>query len=242
MTACDGDFIRRDRSGHPPSFTPGYKSSVARAPRAALVGIEQSIGERSGPIFPRSLLAPLDNDLIHNYAGDGLPIGERIIVHGRVLDQNGRPVPDTLVEVWQANAGGRYRHVRDTYLAPLDPHFGGCGRVMTDAAGTYFFRTIRPGPYPWRNNGSDWRPAHIHFSVFGHGFAQRLISQFYFEGDPLIARCPIINTLPDKAAIQRLIATLDYEQAVPFDSLVYRFDIVLRGQRSTFFENRPEGN
>ncbi|MDR3520666.1 MAG: protocatechuate 3,4-dioxygenase subunit beta [Acidocella sp.] len=238
-----GDFIVRNRANHPPAFTPTYKSSTARSPRAPLIGIEQGIGERTGPVFTRGILGPLDNDLIRNYStGGGEAIGERIVVHGRIMDQNGRSVPNTLLEVWQANAGGRYRHKRDTYLAALDPNFGGCGRVITDDNGYYFFRTIRPGPYPWRNFGSDWRPAHIHFSVFGHAFTQRLISQIYFEGDPLIHRCPIVNTIPDKAAIGRLIAKLDFEQQVPFDSLTYRFDIVLRGQRSTFFETRPEGN
>lgn len=236
------DFIRRDRNWHPPAYVPGYKSSVLRSPRCALVSIPQGIGERSGPVFPRSLLDPLDNDLIRNFSNGGEAIGERIIVHGRVLDENAKPVPNTLIEVWQANAGGRYRDSRDDYLAVLDPNFGGCGRCMTDAEGNYFFRTIRPGPYPWRNHGSDWRPAHIHFSIFGHAFTQRLISQFYFEGDPLIAMCPIVNTIPDKAAIDRLIARLDLAQQLPFDALAYRFDIVLRGRRQTFFENKKEGN
>ncbi len=235
--AVESDFIRRDRTWQPPGHTPGYKSSVARSPRHALIGIEQGVGERSGPVFTRDMLSPLDNDLLRNYNTTGEAIGERIVVHGKVLDQNGRGIANTLVEVWQANAGGRYRHQRDRYVAALDPNFGGCGRVMTDAEGYYFFRTIRPGPYPWRNHGSDWRPAHIHFSLFGSGFVQRLVSQLYFEGDPLIARCPIVNTLTDKKAIDSLIARLDYEQAVPFDCLVYRFDIVLRGQRATFFDS-----
>lgn len=237
-----GDFIRRDRTWHPPAFTPGYKTSVLRSPRCALVSLEQGIGEKARIVFPRSGLDPLDNDLIRNFSTGGEAIGERIIVHGRVLDQNARPVPNTLIEVWQANAGGRYRHKNDSYLAPLDPNFGGTGRCMSDADGYYFFRTIRPGPYPWRNNGSDWRPAHIHFSIFGEAFAQRLISQFYFEGDPLIPLCPIVNTIPDKAAIDRLIARLDLEQQQPFDALAYRFDIVLRGRRQTFFENKREGH
>lgn len=237
-----GDFIRRDRNWHPPAFTPGYKTSILRSPRCALVSLEQGIGERSGPIFPRSGLDPLDNDLIRNFSHGGEAIGERIVVHGRVLDENGRPVPNTLIEVWQANAGGRYRHKNDSYLAALDPNFSGTGRCMSDAEGRYFFRTVRPGPYPWRNHGSDWRPAHIHFSIFGEAFVQRLISQFYFEGDPLIPLCPIVNTIPDKAAIDRLIARLDLEQQMPFDALAYRFDIVLRGRRQTFFENKREGN
>lgn len=238
-----GDFIRRNRSLHPPALTPGYKTSVLRSPRCALVSLEQGIGEKSGPIyFPRSGLDPLDNDLIRNFGQGGEAIGERIIVHGRVLDENARPVPNALIEVWQANAGGRYRHKNDSYLAPLDPNFGGTGRCLTDSEGRYFFRTIRPGPYPWRNHGSDWRPAHIHFSIFGDAFVQRLISQLYFEGDPLIPLCPIVNTIPDTAAIERLVARLDLQQQVPFDALAYRFDIVLRGRRQTFFENKKEGN
>ena len=169
-------------------------------------------------------------------------MGERIIVHGRVLDENARPVPHTLVEVWQANAGGRYRHKKDSYLAPIDPNFGGCGRCLTDADGYYFFRTIKPGAYPWRNHVNNWRPAHIHLSVFGASFSQRLITQLYFEGDPLIPLCPIVQTIPDPAAIDQLVARLDMNASVPLDSIAYRFDIVLRGRRSTLFENRLEGN
>lgn len=232
-----GDFIRRDRGRHPPAFTPGYKTSVLRSPKCALVSLEQGVGEKAGPVFPRSILAPLDNDLIRNFGAGGEAIGERIVVHGKVLDECGRPVRNTLIEVWQANAGGRYRHKNDGYLAPLDPNFGGTGRCMTDDDGHYFFRTVRPGPYPWRNNGSDWRPAHIHFSLFGEAFVQRLISQFYFEGDPLIAKCPIVNTIPDQAARDALVAHLDMGEQMPFDALAYRFDIVLRGRRRTFFEN-----
>lgn len=235
------DFIKRDRTWHPPAFSAGYKTSVLRSPQRPLVSLEQSVSERTGPRFPRSGLDALDNDLIRNYASGGDAIGERIIVHGRVHDENGRPVRDTLIEVWQANAGGRYRHGNDSYMAALDPNFGGAGRCMTDSDGNYFFRTVRPGPYPWRNNGSEWRPAHIHFSLFGDAFAQRLVSQLYFEGDPLIASCPIVNTIPYQAGINSLIARLDMANSVPFDALAYRFDIVLRGRRATFFENRPEG-
>ncbi|MCI0754462.1 protocatechuate 3,4-dioxygenase subunit beta [Teichococcus vastitatis] len=245
MAGTQGDIMRRDRNQHPPAFTPQYKTSVLRSPRRALVSLEPGPGENAGPVFKARILEPLDNDLIRNYAqaegNHGDAQGERIIVHGKVLDECGRPVPNTLIEVWQANAGGRYRHKNDSYLAPLDPNFGGQGRCMTDADGNYFFRTIRPGPYPWRNNGSDWRPAHIHISLFGHAFVQRLVSQLYFEGDPLIPFCPIIGTLPDKAAAERLVARLDMGNAVPFDALAYRFDVVLRGRRQTFFENRPEG-
>lgn len=237
----EGDYIRRDRLWHPPAFTPDYKTSVLRSPRRALLSIEQSASETTGPVFGDSALDPLDSDLIRNFGTGQEAIGERIIVFGRVSDENGRPLAHTLVEVWQANAGGRYRHVNDRYLAALDPNFGGCGRCMTDADGNYFFRTIRPGPYPFRNNGSDWRPAHIHVSLFGHAFAQRLVTQMYFEGDPLIARCPIVNTIRDPAAIDMLVAKLDMGEMVPFDALAWRFDIVLRGRRQTFFENRPEG-
>lgn len=239
------DFTRRDRSWHPPAYTPGYKTSVLRSPRAALFSLDQGPGEKTGPVFSRAMLHEDDNDLIINYAraigSSEEAIGERIIVHGRVLDENSRPVPNTLIEVWQANAGGRYRHVKDTYRAALDPNFGGCGRCMSDEEGRYFFRTIKPGAYPWPNHGSDWRPAHIHFSIFGEAFAQRLISQLYFEGDPLIPLCPIINTIADRNAISQLVALLDMGEMRPFDCLVYRFDIVLRGRQQTFFDNKPEG-
>nr|WP_159996060.1 protocatechuate 3,4-dioxygenase subunit beta [Roseomonas sp. 18066] len=237
-----GDVIKRDRSLHAPAFTPGYKTSVLRSPRFALVSLEPGPGENAGPKFDAKILAPLENDLIRNYAKSGEAVGERIIVFGKVLDETGRPVRNTLIEIWQANAGGRYRHKNDAYLAALDPNFGGAGRCMSDDDGNYFFRTIRPGPYPWRNHGSDWRPAHIHFSLFGDAFAQRLVSQLYFEGDPLVPLCPILATLPDKDAQDRLVAKLDMKMSVPFDSLAYRFDIVLRGRRQTFFETKPEGH
>lgn len=238
-----GEFYQRDRGWHPPALTPAYKTSVARSPQYALISLEQSASEITGPVFGHNDVDPLDNDLLQNYAKTGeSPIGERIILHGRVLDENGRPVPNTLVEIWQANAGGRYRHKKDTYLAPIDPNFGGCGRTLTDEHGYYFFRTVKPGAYPWRNGINDWRPAHIHVSVFGTSFSQRLITQCYFEGDPLVARCPIVNTIPDQAARGQLIAALDMNAAFPLDSLAYKFDIVLRGRRSTLFENRLEGN
>lgn len=236
------EFYQRDRLLQPPALTPNYKTSVGRSPRLAMLSLQNSLSEITGPTFGHSDIDPIDNDLIKNYAKTGDPIGERIIVHGRVLDENGRPVPNTLVEIWQANAGGRYRHRKDAYLAPIDPNFGGCGRTLTDENGYYFFRTVKPGAYPWRNWVNSWRPAHIHVSVFGTAFAQRLITQMYFEGDPLIAKCPIIATIPDQRAIEQLIAPLDTNAAVPLDCLAYKFDIVLRGRRSTLFENRLEGN
>ncbi|NEY89964.1 protocatechuate 3,4-dioxygenase subunit beta [Tabrizicola oligotrophica] len=236
------EFYQRDRLWQPPAHAPNYKTSVPRSPRQALLSLQGSMSEITGPVFGHDDIAPLDNDLLKNYAKTGDPVGERIIVHGRVLDENGRPVPKTLVEIWQANAGGRYRHKKDSYLAPIDPNFGGCGRTLTDENGFYYFRTVKPGAYPWRNWVNNWRPAHIHVSVFGTAFAQRLITQMYFEGDPLIARCPIVQTIPDPKAIEQLIAPLDMNAAIPLDSLAYKFDIVLRGRRSTLFENRLEGN
>ena len=237
-----GAFRARDRRRQPPSLTPDYKTSVTRSPRQPLLSLENTVSELTGPVFGEADIGPDDNDLLTNFAKNGAPVGERIVLHGRVLDEDARPVPGTLVEIWQANAGGRYRHRNDTYLAPIDPNFGGCGRTLTDADGRYRFRTVKPGAYPWRNWSDSWRPAHIHVSVFGSAFAQRLITQLYFQGDPLIPLCPIVQTVPDPDAIERLIAQLDLKAAEPFDSLAYRFDIVLRGRRSTRFENRPEGN
>ncbi|WP_108262744.1 protocatechuate 3,4-dioxygenase subunit beta [Mangrovicoccus ximenensis] len=238
-----GAFYPRDLDWHPPALTPNYKTSVLRSPQKAKISFDPSLGEITGPAFGHNMLGELDNDLVLNYAQPGeSAIGERIIVHGRVQDERGRGVANTLVEFWQANAGGRYRHKKDTYLAPLDPNFGGCGRAITDADGYYQFRTIKPGPYPWPNGVNDWRPSHIHFSVFGTGFAQRLITQMYFEGDPHIPICPIVNTIRDQAAIGQLIAPLDMNNSIPMDSRAYKFDITLRGRRSTMFENRKEGN
>ena len=236
------EFHQRNRDIHPPAFTPDYKTSVLRSPRIPLWSLQNSLSEVTGPRFTPNELGALDHDLLLNYAKDGEPIGERTIVHGHVLDENGRPVPGTLVEIWQANAGGRYRHRNDTYLAPIDPNFGGCGRALTDEHGYYAFRTVKPGAYPFRNRVNSWRPAHIHFSLFGSGFAQRLITQMYFEGDPLIWRCPIVRGIPDKAAVETLIAALDMQATIPFDTRAYKFDIVLRGRRASLFENRPEGN
>ncbi|WP_217430471.1 protocatechuate 3,4-dioxygenase subunit beta [Parasulfitobacter algicola] len=233
-------LIQRDHAQHPPAYTPGYKSSVVRSPRLPKLSMPSTRTEETGPVFGHDVLGPQDNNLVINYTGQSA-IGERVIVHGRLLDANANPIAGALIEIWQANAGGRYRHKKDGYLAPLDPNFGGCGRTITDDQGRYEFLTVRPGAYPWPNTVNDWRPMHIHFSVFGHAFGQRLITQMYFEGDPLIARCPIVNTIPDPAAIDRLIAPLDMACAMPMDALAYKFDIVLRGTRQTMFENRPEG-
>ena len=235
-------YIPRDRAWHPPALTPLYKTSVARSPQRAPLAFATTLSEETAPIFGHDILSPLDNDMIHNFAAAGeSAIGPRIVVYGRVMDEAGRGVPNTLVEVWQANAGGRYRHKKESYLAPLDPNFGGCGRVITGEDGSYEFRTILPGPYPWPNGPNDWRPSHIHFSIFGQGFAQRLITQMYFEGDPLIWQCPIVRTIPSVEAIERLVAPLDMNATIPMDARAYKFDIVLRGSRQTVFENRMEG-
>ncbi len=175
--------------------------------------------------------------MILNYAKDGLPVGERIIVHGYVRDQFGRPVKNALLEVWQANASGRYRHPNDKFIGAMDPNFGGCGRTLTDENGFFIFRTIKPGPYPWRNRINEWRPAHIHFSLIADGWAQRLISQFYFEGDTLIDSCPILKTIPSEDQRRALIALEDKNNFIEADSRCYRFDIHLRGRRATYFEN-----
>jgi protocatechuate 3,4-dioxygenase beta subunit len=235
-------LIPRNRAIHPVPYDPDYKTSVPRSPRWPLLSLPSTPTEDTGPTFGHALIGPHDNNLILNFTqGARLAIGERIRVHGRVMDENARPVPNTLVEIWQANAGGRYRHVMDTYFAPLDDNFGGCGRTLTDANGYYEFMTIRPGAYPWPNRANDWRPMHIHFSVFGSGFGQRLITQMYFQGDPLIDLCPIAATINDRSQLDRLVAPLDMANSKPMDYLAYKFDIVLRGRRQSMFENKPEG-
>lgn len=237
-----GGYLARDRDWHPAAHTPPYKSSIYRSPQTDLIAFPSTLSEETGPVFGHGILGDLDADLIHNFAAPGEgAIGPRIIVHGRVVDEGGRVVPGALLEVWQANAGGRYRHKNEGYIAPLDPNFGGCGRVITGEDGSYKFRSIQPGPYPWPNGPNDWRPAHIHFSIFGHGFAQRLVTQMYFEGDPLIPLCPIVRTIPSDDAIASLVGSLDMDRTIPMDARAYKFDIVLRGRQQTYFENKKEG-
>jgi protocatechuate 3,4-dioxygenase beta subunit len=213
---------------------PPYKSTAKRAPTRPLVMPPQTLSEITGPVFGTSDVNAGDDDLTRQHTG--VPIGERMIVSGRVLDENARPVPNALVEIWQANACGRYRHPVDNHDAPLDPNFTGFGRVLTDAEGRYQFTTIKPGAYPWRNHYNAWRPAHIHFSLFGRGFVQRLVTQMYFPGDPLLPFDPMYCSVPDEKAREKLIATFDWEHTVPEIAIGYQFDIVLRGRDATPIE------
>ncbi len=227
-------YPKESQSAHPPYLYPGYVSTVKRSPSRPLVVIPHTLSELTGPVYGHESVRPEDTDLTRQHAGE--PLGERIIVTGRVVDEDGRPVPNTLVEVWQANAGGRYRHVVDTWPAPLDPNFTGLGRCLTDHEGRYEFVTIKPGAYPWRNHDNAWRPAHIHFSLFGRAFVQRLVTQMYFPGDPLCAHDPIFNAVPE-AARHRLVSAFDLSETVPEWALAYRFDIVLRGRDATPLED-----
>jgi protocatechuate 3,4-dioxygenase beta subunit len=224
----------RPRGLHPPLATPEYRSTVLRAPSRPLVPLPHRLTEVTGPVLGEDRVAPGDDDLTRPYhGGDGEAQGQRIIVHGRVLDSTGRPVANTLVEVWQANAAGRYRHARDTWPAPLDPNFSGAGRALTDADGHYRFTTVKPGIYPWGNHYNAWRPAHIHFSLFGRAFTQRLVTQMYFPDDPMFRYDPIFNSIPDPQARQRLVSRFDLEATRPDWALAFAFDIVLRGPHAT---------
>jgi protocatechuate 3,4-dioxygenase beta subunit len=229
-------YQARDAAAHPAYLSPRYVSSVYRSPRQPLVVIPQSLSELTGPVFGHSIVSPADADLTTN-AGTGAPaLGERIIVSGRVLEEDGRPVPNTLLEIWQCNAAGRYPHVRDTHDAPHDPNFLGAGRLLTDSEGRYSFTSIKPGAYPWRNHYNAWRPAHIHFSLFGPALLSRLVTQMYFPGDPLLELDGIYMSIPDARARERLVARFDPERARPHVALGYRFDIVLRGREETPLE------
>jgi protocatechuate 3,4-dioxygenase, beta subunit len=218
----------------PPHLYPAYVSTRKRAPSKPLVLAPQTLSELTGPVFGRDILGPLDHDLTRQHAAE--PLGERIIVTGRVLDEDGRPVRNTLIELWQANAAGRYAHAIDRHDAPLDPNFSGCGRTMTDEEGRYRFVTVKPGAYPWANHHNAWRPAHIHFSVFGEAFLTRLVTQMYFPGDPLLPFDPILNGIPDTAARERLVSAFDWDTTMPEHALGYRFDMVLRGRNATPWE------
>jgi protocatechuate 3,4-dioxygenase, beta subunit len=220
----------------PPHLHAPYTSSIKRAPNHALVPLAHSLSEMTGPVYGHSSVRELDNDLTRNAIKNGEPLGERILVTGRVLDERGQPVRNALLEVWQANAAGRYIHLRDQHPAPLDPNFSGAGRILTDDNGAYRFTTIKPGAYPWRNHHNAWRPAHIHFSVFGRNFLERMVTQMFFPGDPLLSLDPIYNGIPDPAARARLISFYDHDVTQPEWALGYRFDIVIAGGLETPFE------
>jgi protocatechuate 3,4-dioxygenase, beta subunit len=205
---------------------PDYRSTEWRAPKRPLVTLPEELHRLDGPVFGEDVLAPSDNDLTRQH--DGEPLGERILVHGRVVDEDGRPLRGALVEVWQANAAGRYRHEVDRHPAPLDPNFSGAGRCLTDDEGRYSFTTIKPGTYPWGNHPNAWRPAHIHFSLFGRAFAQRLVTQMYFPGDPLFEYDPIFNAVRDPSARELLVARFDLATTQPDWALAYEWDVVLR--------------
>ena len=233
--APSGGGYRRVPSGIHPPADPAYKSTRLRHPREPLIAIPQTLSELTGPVAPYDRIGRCDNDLTRQH--QGTPIGERIIVAGRVLDEFGRPVPGTLVEIWQANATGRYAHDVDRHDAPLDPNFSGAGRTITDDQGNYRFTTIMPGHYPWGNHHNAWRPAHIHFSLLGPSFLTRLITQMYFPGDPLQALDPIFNAVPDVEARRRMVSNFDIELTAPDSALGFRWDIILRGREATPIED-----
>jgi protocatechuate 3,4-dioxygenase, beta subunit len=225
----------RDWDNHPPYIYPDYKSTPLRGPTKPLVKIKQTLSERTGPVYGAEAVGHLDNDLTKNATKNGEPLGERIVVAGRVIDEDGKPIPDALLEIWQCNAAGRYNHERDQHDAPLDPNFRGSGRCVTDAQGHYSFCTIKPGAYPWSNHHNAWRPAHIHFSVFGPGLLTRLVTQMYFPGDPLLVLDPIYHSVAEGAR-ERLVAAFNIELTEPEFALGYAWDIVLRGRHATPME------
>jgi protocatechuate 3,4-dioxygenase, beta subunit len=230
-------YLREDDTFRTPLGYADYKSTGLRAPLHAPVDLPQRLTEVTGPLLGEGRVTAADADLTRQH--DGEPQGQRIVVHGRVLDSDGRPIPHTLIEVWQANAGGRYRHVVDNWPSPLDPNFTGLGRTLTDAEGRYEFTTIKPGAYPWGNHHNAWRPAHIHFSLFGRAFPQRLVTQMYFPDDPLFFQDPIFNAIPE-AARPLAISRFDYERTVPDWALAFEWDIVLRGKDRTPFETEDD--
>jgi len=239
MTSLRG-FRRFAPGTQPAHLHPPYVSSIKRAPTKPLVVIPHTLSEITGPVFGREHINLKAFDLTKQHSGE--PLGERIVVTGRVIDEDGKPVPHTLVEIWQCNAAGRYQHRVDQHDAPLDPNFTGCGHTLTDSEGRYRFVTIRPGAYPWRNHANAWRPAHVHFSVFGSAFATRLVTQMYFPGDALIPFDPIFNCTADETARHRLISHFDWKATVPDHALGFQFDLVLAGRDATPWEPpRPGG-
>ena len=227
-------YRRDDAEVHPPYLHPDYVSTRTRAPKRPLVPLPHTLSEITGPVYGHEDVGELDHDLTRQH--DGEPLGERMILHGRVVDGDQRPVRNTLIELWQANAAGRYRHEVDAHPAPLDPNFSGAGRCITDDEGRYRFITVKPGAYPWRNHPNAWRAAHIHLSLFGTAFATRLVTQMYFPGDPLFFQDPIFLAVRDERHRKRLISEFDLESTVPEWALAFRFDIVLRGREATPME------
>src|ERR1051325_5296184 len=233
--STDPTPYNRDRpQGQPPHLFPGYASTVDRAPKRAPIRFEHTLSEVTGPSFASGWSGAALVDLTKGKAGEA--IGERMYITGRVLDEDGKPVANTLVELWQCNSAGRYLHANDQHNAPLDPHFTGVGQMLTDASGSYRFLTVKPGAYPWRNAPNAWRPAHLHFSVFGAGFASRLVTQMYFPNDPLLAYDPIYNSTPDVEGRERMVSAYDPELSEAEFALGYRFDMVLRGRAAAPFE------
>jgi protocatechuate 3,4-dioxygenase, beta subunit len=232
-------YPKESQAAHPPYLYPGYVSTVKRSPSRPLVPLSHTLSELTGPVYGHESVRPEDTDLTRQHAGE--PLGERIIVTGRVLDEDGRPVPNTLIEIWQANAAGRYVHVNDQHDAPLDPNFSGIGTCVTDASGTYRFVTVRPGAYPWGNHPNAWRPAHVHLSIFGPAFSDRLVTQRYCPGDPLQELDPIFNSVPDPAARRRLVARYAHEVTEPGTALGFRFDVRLAGVAATPSEGPSDG-
>lgn len=228
-------YRRHAPDSQPLPCYPPYHATIRRSPKKPLIVLPHTLSEVTGPVFGHDDIGETDNDLTSQHAGASL--GERIIVSGRVLDDGGSPVRNTLVEIWQANAAGRYFHDSDNHSAPLDPNFSGAGRTLTDENGVYQFVTIKPGAYPWRNHDNAWRPAHIHFSLFGPAFATRLVTQMYFPGDPLFLYDPIFQSVPDEKARQRLVSKFDLNITKPEWALGFRFDIILRGREATLFES-----
>ncbi len=229
-----GDDIDAD----PPYLFPDYVATRTRAPKRPLTVLPSHLTELTGPLLGVDLVGELDDDMTRQHEGE--PQGQRIIVHGRVLGPDGRPVRNSLIELWQANAAGRYRHDADNHPAPLDPNFSGAGRCITDEEGRYRFVSIKPGAYPWRNHANAWRPAHIHFSLFGRNFTQRLVTQMYFPDDPLFPSDPIFNSIPDPKVRERLISRFDPDATVPEWALAFEFDVVLGGRSATPFEDEDD--
>jgi protocatechuate 3,4-dioxygenase, beta subunit len=233
MTRAAVERVRDGAYGamHPPYLYAEYRSTRLRSPDRPLILLPEELHDPTGPVYGEGPPGESDADLTRQHEGE--PLGERIIVTGTVRDCDGRPVPGSLIEIWQANAAGRYIHERDQHPAPLDPNFTGAGRVLTDSEGRYRFVTIKPGAYPWRNHANAWRPAHIHLSIFGRAFAERLVTQMYFPGDPLFPADPIFNAVRDPAARERLISRFDWETTTEEWALGFRFDIVLGGSDAT---------